>query len=84
MAGGVDLLRADYVNFRPPLQSQPVMQQLVFMERLGAKVWPLMGGVYVLEAVKRTLTMTPIKPRWSIRKKVLPAAVEPTTNTPST
>lgn len=76
---GFDLLGVDYVNFRPPLQNQAVMQQLLFMESLGEKAWPLMGGAYVLEAVKRTLTMTPIKPRWSIRKKVLPAAVEPTT-----
>jgi hypothetical protein len=45
---------------------------------LGSKTWPLLGGVYVMEAVKRTLTLTPIKPKWQIRKKVLPAAIEPT------
>ncbi|MEN8177966.1 MAG: class I SAM-dependent methyltransferase [Pseudomonadota bacterium] len=76
---GFDLLGVDYVNFRPPLQSQGLMRKLIFMEGLGERVWPLLGGVYVLEAVKRTLTMTPIKPRWRIREKVLPAAVEPTT-----
>ncbi|MDJ0808132.1 MAG: methyltransferase domain-containing protein [Gammaproteobacteria bacterium] len=76
---GFDLMGIDHMNFRPPLQSQGLMQKLQFMERLGEAAWPLLGGVYVLEAVKRTLTMTPIKPRWRIRKKVLPAAVEPTT-----
>ena len=76
---GFDLLSVDYLNFRPPLQNHTLMQRLVFLENLGGKAWPLLGGVYVLEAVKRTLTMTPIKPKWQIRKKVLPAAIEPTT-----
>ena len=76
---GFDLLNVDYVNFRPPLQSQPIMQKLLLMERLTDTVWQPLGGVYVLEAVKRTLTMTPIKPKWRLREKVLPAAVEPTT-----
>ena len=76
---GFDLLSVDYLNFRPPLQNQTLMQRLAFLETLGDKAWPLLGGVYVLEAVKRTLTLTPIKPKWQIRKKVLPAAIEPTT-----
>lgn len=78
---GFDLMHVEHVNFRPPLQSQGLMQRLLFMEGLGGKTWPLLSGVYVLEAVKRTLTMTPIKPKWRIRKKVLPAAVEPSTRT---
>jgi SAM-dependent methyltransferase len=76
---GFDLLSVDYVNFRPPLQNHALMQRLAFLEVLGGKAWPLLGGVYVLEAVKRTLTLTPIKPKWQIRKKVLPATIEPTT-----
>ena len=76
---GFDLLAVEHLNFRPPLQSQRLMQQMVFMERFGERLWPLAGAVYVLEAVKRTLTMTPIRPKWRIRKKVLPATVEPST-----
>lgn len=37
------------------------------------------GCLYVIEAVKRSVTMTPVTPKWKLRKKVLPAAVEPTT-----
>ncbi len=76
---GFDLLAVDYLCFRPPMQNQSVMQKLIFLEGLGGKGWPLLGGVYVLEAVKRTLTLTPIKPKWNLRKKVLSATVEPTT-----
>jgi hypothetical protein len=76
---GFDLLAVDHLNFRPPMQNQSVMQKLVFLERWGGKGWPMLGGVYVLEAVKRTLTLTSIKPKWNLRKKVLSATVEPTT-----
>jgi SAM-dependent methyltransferase len=76
---GFDLLAVDYLNFRPPLQNHALMHRLAFLETLGDKAWPPLGGVYVLEAVKRTLTLTPIKPKWQIRKKVLPATIEPTT-----
>ncbi|MEN8166835.1 MAG: class I SAM-dependent methyltransferase [Pseudomonadota bacterium] len=76
---GFDLRGVDYLSFRPPLQNQAIMQKLVFLEGLGERGWPMLGGVYVLEAVKRTLTMTPIRPKWRIGKKVLPATVEPTT-----
>lgn len=76
---GFDLLGVEHLNFRPPLQSQGLMQRLIFMERLGEQAWPLAGAVYVVEAVKRTLTLTPIRPKWRIGKKVLPATVEPTT-----
>lgn len=41
--------------------------------------WSMARCVYVIEAVKRSRTLTPIRPKWKLRKKVLPAAVEPTT-----
>jgi SAM-dependent methyltransferase len=78
---GFDLQWADYLSFRPPVQNQAIMQKLIILERFGERGWPMLGAVYVLEAVKRTFTMTPIRPKWSIGKKVLPAAVEPTTRT---
>ncbi len=76
---GFDLLGVDFINYRPPLQSPAIMQRLLLMESLGKRFWQPLGGVYVLKAVRRTLTMTPIKPKWRLREKVLPAAVEPTT-----
>jgi SAM-dependent methyltransferase len=77
---GFDLEEVTYLHYRPPLHNQTVMQRLAFMEGLGRRAWPMLGGVYVLQAVKRTATMTPIRlNRWRMKKRVLPTAAEPTT-----
>jgi len=78
---GFDLEEMTYLHYRPPIHNQMVMQKLNFMERLGSRAWPMLGGVYVMQAVKRTATLTPIRlNRWRMKKRVLPAA-EPTTRT---
>jgi len=78
---GFDLEEVIYLHYRPPIHNQMVMQKLSFMERLGSRAWPMLGGVYVIQAVKRTVTMTPIRlNRWRMKKRVLPTA-EPTTRT---
>ncbi len=33
-------------------------------ERLARRLWPMFAGVYVIRAVKRVSTVTPIRPRW--------------------
>lgn len=77
---GFDLEEVVYLHYRPPMHNQMVMQKLGFMEGIGRRVWPMLGGVYVMQAVKRTATMTPIRMnRWRMKKRVLPAAAEPTT-----
>jgi hypothetical protein len=50
-----------------------------FFERAGALVWPLFAGGYVLKARKRVYTLTPIRPRWRLRPKVVGGLIEPTT-----
>ena len=67
--------------FSPPLKGLGLMRRLGFMEAAGARWWPLLGGVYVIKAVKRVSTLTPIEPRWKkARSKILGAgAIEPTT-----
>ncbi len=77
---GFDLEEVTYLHYRPPIHNQMVMQKLAFLEPLGQQAWPMLGGVYVMQAVKRTTTMTPIRMnRWRMKKRVLPAAAEPTT-----
>ena len=76
---GFEQERVEYLVYRPPMHSPAIMQKLAFLDHVGARAWQGGGGVYVIRAVKRTITMTPIRPKWQIRKKVIPAAVEPTT-----
>ena len=45
----------------------------------GSRYWPALGGVYALRAVKRVSTLTPLRPSWKTRRRLLPGgAVEPT------
>lgn len=76
---GFDLEEVVYLHYRPPIHNQMVTERLNFMETFGRRAWPMLGGVYVMLAVKRTATMTPIRVnRWRVKKRVLPTAAEPT------
>ena len=50
-----------------------------FLAAAGSRYWPALGGVYALRAVKRVSTLTPLRPSWNTRRRLLPGgAVEPT------
>ncbi len=54
----------------------PAGQRL--LEHVGRQVWPIFAGGYLLQARKRVYTLTPIRPRWRIRKQVV-SGFEPAT-----
>lgn len=58
---------------------QPTSQS--FMERTGETLWPMFAGGYLIKARKRVYTLTPIRPRWRLRPKVVGGLIEPTTRT---
>ncbi|MDT8403413.1 class I SAM-dependent methyltransferase [Sulfuriflexus sp.] len=74
---GFDYISGQQVFFRPPVQHEKIMQKLEFMERLGQRCMPLLAGVSIMLARKRTSTLTPIRSPWrkNIRQQAL---VEPT------
>jgi len=75
---GFDLEVSRALMFRPPLQSEGLMQRLGFLETAGQR-WPLLMGVYLQRAVKRVATLTPIQPAWKRRARILATgAIEPT------
>lgn len=49
-----------------------------FFERAGSHIWPLFAGGYLMKARKRVYTLTPIRPRWRLRSKVVGGLIEPT------
>jgi SAM-dependent methyltransferase len=51
--------------------------------RTGETLWPMFAGGYLLKARKRVYTLTPIRPRWRLRPKVVGGLIEPTTRTRS-
>jgi SAM-dependent methyltransferase len=52
------------------------------LEAAGNHLWPLLAGAYMLCARKRVYTLTPIRPRWRIRSRVVGGLIEPTTRVP--
>lgn len=59
--------------FRPPIHNAKMMERLAFLDRWGPKLFPLLGGGYILFAVKRVITLTPIKPKWKKEASLWPA-----------
>ena len=75
---GFEVLDTRYYFFRPPFQQDTLLTKLRFLETVGQRIWPILGGGYVILARKHVSTLTPIKPRWrSNRKLVTPGLVEP-------
>jgi len=74
---GFDVVLVRRYFYRPPLQRVGIMKKLSFMERLGSKLWPHLSGAYLLVAQKRVATLTPIKPRWSPRRRLMGSLARP-------
>ncbi len=55
--------------FRPALQHSALMERLGWFESLGQRFWPILGGGYMLVARKKTVTLTPIRPKWASRSR---------------
>jgi SAM-dependent methyltransferase len=75
---GFEILDAQRYLFTLPLGSTAPSSQS-FFERSGKLLWPLFAGGYSLKARKRVYTLTPIRPRWRLRPKVVGGLIEPTT-----
>ncbi len=72
---GFDTIYSQTCFFRPPSQRPGIMDKLTFLESLGRRWCPILGGAYVLVAKKRVVTLTPIKPRWRTRRRFIEADV---------
>lgn len=63
--------------FKPPIKQRALLRKLGVLEKLGQKLWPAFGGVYIFVARKRVSTLTPVKPRWARRTPVVrPGLIE--------
>ncbi|MEO1247474.1 MAG: methyltransferase domain-containing protein [Pseudomonadota bacterium] len=48
-------------------------------ERLGKRFWPELSACYMLAAQKRVCTLTPVRPSWSRKPKLVAGLAEPST-----
>ena len=59
-----DLNGGRFGCYAPPLANPVWRQRFAFMDRAGARWWPILGGMYVVRAVKRVHGMRVITPAW--------------------
>ncbi|HAG77055.1 MAG TPA: SAM-dependent methyltransferase [Thauera sp.] len=52
----------------PPVSSERWLQRWQFLDRAGARWWPVLGAAYLLHGVKRVQGMRLITPHWRERK----------------
>ena len=76
---GFDVIQIRGYFYRPPLQSRRLMKRLGVLERLGRRIWPILGAGNLIVARKRVVTVTPIRPRWRPQRERVRAAglIEP-------
>lgn len=64
---GLEITAGRMACYAPPCAQQKWLDRFGFMERAGDRWWPIAGGVYFLQAVKRVRGLRLIMPKWSDR-----------------
>ena len=61
---GFELNGGKFGCYAPPFRNEVWLKRFGFMEKAGARWWPVTGGVYVVRAVKRVHGMRIVTPAW--------------------
>jgi SAM-dependent methyltransferase len=61
---GFELNGGKFGCYAPPFRDPAWLERFAFMEKAGARWWPVTGGIYVVRAVKRVHGMRVISPAW--------------------
>jgi SAM-dependent methyltransferase len=64
-----------YGCYRPAMKTDKWLQRTAWMDRAGARWWPIFGAVYFVVAVKRVRGMRLLGPAWKPRRAASPAPV---------
>ena len=83
---GFELNGGKFGCYAPPFRQQRWLDRFAFMEKAGARWWPLTGGIYVVRAVKRVHGMRIVTPAWrqerARRRALAPITQQTQRNTP--
>jgi SAM-dependent methyltransferase len=63
----LEIIGGQMCCYTPPFTADKWLQRFAFMDAAGDRWWPITGGVYFLQAVKRVRGMRLIMPKWSDR-----------------
>jgi SAM-dependent methyltransferase len=61
---GFEIVGGQMACYAPPCMQQQWLERFRFMDKAGDRWWPMGGGVYFLQAVKRVHGMRLIMPAW--------------------
>jgi len=61
---GFELNGGKFGLYVPPVRQKRWIERLAFMEKAGARWWPIAGALYVVRAVKRVHGMRLVTPAW--------------------
>ena len=64
---GFEVIGGQMACYAPPSRQLKWLERFRFMEAAGDRWWPIAGGVYFLQAVKRVRGVRLIMPKWSDR-----------------
>lgn len=79
---GFDIMRVNRCGYMLPISRKEYPTKLSWMERCGQRFALPMGAVYIVQASKRIIPLTPIMPKWQVKTEpaiVVDDGTEPTT-----
>lgn len=79
----LEIEAVDFGAFTPHVQQARWQQRWGWMNRVGAKTWPILGAVYCVVAIKRVQGMRLLEPGWRTRRANAPGAVPVAQRNPS-
>lgn len=68
---GFEVIHVSRVFYRPPMRSPRLLRNLGFLEMIGRRLYPVLGGSYVVVARKRLQRYIPIRTQWSVRRQLI-------------
>ena len=76
---GFELNGGKFGCYLPPFETKVWLDRFAFMDPAGARWWPVLGGVYVVRAVKRVAGLRLVTPAWR-QERARRRALSPVTN----
>ncbi|MGQ0441989.1 MAG: class I SAM-dependent methyltransferase [Methylophilaceae bacterium] len=61
---GLEFVEAQFCCYELPINDEKWLNRFQFMDKIGSKWWPMVGGLYFIVAKKRVVNMTLLKPNW--------------------
>lgn len=70
----MEVVAADFGCHAPAVEQEAWLERWRWMDKLGHKAWPVLGGAYCVLAVKKVHGMRLLEPAWRTRKAASSAA----------